>query len=195
MIAIGGAAVVAVAVGGWLLVRGLDGDASGSGAVGDAGAGARVATGGGDAGVRTTATPDGPPKRVEPIRQAPDSPDRPMPYRPAKFLRYSDGMPAKNAGDDDASPILERILQVTKPTGEQEASIRAAWRAHEDSRRVLVAKARPPSIGEPILDRDELAEVDRAFEELLAATLRHEQLARLALEMPPPEPEPEPPPP
>jgi hypothetical protein len=192
-IALVAAGVAGAAVGGWLVVHGLSrgtaGDAGLRGA-GDAGPSLGEA---GDAGPRTDppAGSGGPTRKVEPIRQAPDSPDRPMPYRPAKLLRYSDGLPSKDPAADDASPVLERILQVTRPDADQEPAIRAAWRAHEDGRRELLARARPPSIGEPVLDHAGVVELDRAFDELLAAILRHEQLARLALEMPPPELEPE----
>ena len=103
----------------------------------------------------------------------------------AACSRYAPGEPPEK--------LVARILAVTHATLDQETAIRAAWRAHEDGRRELLAKAPPASIGDPVLDPRELAELDAAFDELLAATLRHEQLARLALEMPPPEPEPDPP--
>ena len=91
---------------------------------------------------------------------------------------------------DDGSPILQRLLTVTSPSADQEATIRAAWRTHEEGRRVLLAAAHPPSIGDPILDRTGLAALDREFSDAVAEVLTPEQYLRLSLELAPPEPEP-----
>lgn len=124
------------------------------------------------------------------IRQDPGSPDRVQPYRPATYLRYSDGLPAQAAPDDERAPTILRLLQVTKANLDQETTIRAAWRVHENGRRVLLAQARPPSIGDPLLDHDGVAALDKAFDDAVRDALDNNQLARLELEMPPPEPEP-----
>lgn len=126
---------------------------------------------------------------VAPIRRDPAAGDRRQPYRPASFLRYSEGVPGA-PGTDEQSPILARLLTVTAASAAQEATLRAAWRRHEDGRRALLAQARPPSIGAPILDADGLAELDRAFTAVVDATLAEAQRRRLALELPPPDPPP-----
>ena len=122
---------------------------------------------------------------VPPIRQEPGAADRVQPYRPATYLRYSEGMPAQAAADDEDAPTILRLLQVTKASLDQETTIRAAWRVHENGRRVLVAAAPPPSIGDPWLDPAKLAELDHAFDDAVRDALDNNQLARLALEMPP----------
>ena len=185
MIGIVGVAALAV---GALAVR----EFRGGGAAAPRDAGARAPTL--DA---TSATPPGPATAgpVPPIRQDPTGPGRVMPYRPATYLRYSEGMPATDPAEDDGSPILQRLLTVTLPSGDQEATIRAAWRTHEEGRRVLVAAARPPSIGDPILDRTALAALDRQFSDAVSEVLTPEQYLRLSLELAPPEfepPQPEP---
>jgi hypothetical protein len=128
---------------------------------------------------------------VPPFRQDPTGPGRVMPYRPATYLRYSEGMPATDPAEDDASPILQRLLTVTLPSADQEATIRAAWRTHEEGRRVLRAAARPPSIGDPILDPVALATLDRELSDAVSEVLTPEQYLRLSVELAPPELEPE----
>ncbi|HVV84719.1 MAG TPA: hypothetical protein VHE35_16755, partial [Kofleriaceae bacterium] len=87
--------------------------------------------------------------------------------------------------DDPRSPTLDRILTVTRADDTQAKQVLRAWQAHEEGRRRLLAQAHPASIGEPVLDPAGLAELDRAFDGALAATLDAQQLARLSLEKPP----------
>lgn len=148
-----------------------------------------------DAGVRPRVPPPPVPpgSAVPPLVQPPGSADRVMPYRPATYLRWSEGLPAIDPAEDDRSPILDRLLAVTRADATQQHALRTAWRVHEEGRRRLLAAARPPSIGEPQLDRAGLAELDDAFEIVVQSTLDTRQLDRLSLERPPPEPdEPEP---
>lgn len=130
---------------------------------------------------------------VPPVRQDPGAAGRVMPYRPATYLRYSEGIPATDPGEDDSSPILQRLLSVTRASLDQEATIRAAWRTHEDGRRELLAAAPTPTTGDPILDASALAALDRAFSDAVDEVLTREQYTRLSFELAPPEPEPPPP--
>lgn len=132
------------------------------------------------------------PGPVPPVRQDPGAAGRVMPYRPATYLRYSEGLPSTEPAADDDSPILLRLLAVTRPTAIQEAAIRAAWRTHEAGRRDLLATAATPSIGDPILDRTALAALDRQFSDAVNEVLTPEQYSRLSFELAPPAPEPEP---
>ncbi|HVV81429.1 MAG TPA: hypothetical protein VHE35_00070 [Kofleriaceae bacterium] len=129
------------------------------------------------------------PERVAPIRQSPGGEGRVMPYRPATYLSYSAGLPSRDPAQDDSSPILRRLLTVTEATADQEARIRRAWRTHEDGRRVLLAAAPPPSIGDPVLEPTALASLDRQFSDSVSEILTPRQYYRLSFEFAPPAPE------
>lgn len=117
-------------------------------------------------------------------RQA-SEPQRAMPYRPASYLYYSEGRPAKTPSDDDAQATLQRILDVTQADAAQAAKIRASWRTHEDGRRVLWASAFPRMSGPRILDPEKLEELDSNFETDVFDVLRPPQRQRLSQELPP----------
>jgi hypothetical protein len=182
-----GGAVAAAAVGGYLVLSPLLRDSAPS----------KTATTGGaiDAGRPRSnqPLPGAAPGAVPPFRQDPAAVDRVQPYRPAKFLVWSEGVPSTNPADDDRASAIERLLEVTRADASQQHTLRAAWKLHEDGRRELLAKAHPPSIGLPVLDPAGLRELDRAFDEVVRSTLTDQQRERLALEQPPPAPE-EPPP-
>jgi hypothetical protein len=109
-----------------------------------------------------------------------------MAYRPASYLYYSAGSPAKDPRDDDNQPALRRIVEVTQPDGTQQEKLRAAWRIHEDARRVLWAEAYPRVSGPRMLDPAKLEVADAAFESAALNLLRPDQGERLSQEVPPP---------
>ena len=112
-----------------------------------------------------------------------------MPYRPAQVLRYSDAPVGKSTSDDDASPVLKRIVEVAKPDPAQEGKIRELWHKHEDGRRELLAAAPARLSGPPFLDRHKLNELDFKFEsQVLTQVLNPAQTVRLAQEIYPPKP-------
>jgi hypothetical protein len=106
-------------------------------------------------------------------------------YRPATYLRFSAGEPARDPGADAANPSLLRMLALVKADPEQEAQIRDLWKQHEDGRRALVPVNRRMS-GPTMLNPEKLRELDGALRAaLFSKVLRPEQAERLALELPP----------
>lgn len=128
-----------------------------------------------------------PPNPMDPAPMAgPGSAPRAMPYRPAQLLRYSGDSPAKSSGDDDSSPMLGRLFEVTHADAAQQAEIKTNWRTHEDRRRMLWAEAYPRVSGPRILDWKQVMQLDGVFDSALAKILRPAQRTRLLEEMPPP---------
>ena len=116
---------------------------------------------------------------------APPAP-RVMAYRPAKYLYYSSGSPAKTAAGDDDQPVLARIFEVTQADAAQRSQILAAWATHEDGRRGLWADSFPRRSGPRMLDPAKLGPLDAAFEAATLNILRPDQGQRLSQELPPP---------
>ena len=109
-----------------------------------------------------------------------------MPYRPASFLLYSDGKPAREAGaDDDAQPVLARIFEITHADPTQQVKIREFWHTHENGRRVLWAQAYPRVSGPRMLDPEKLEELDVEFESAMFGILQPSQKQALSQELPP----------
>lgn len=127
------------------------------------------------------------PVAVRPVPGAPP-PDAPrvMPYRPAKYLYYSEERPAREPSEDFDQPALKKILEVTQADATQQGKIRELWRSHEDARRVLWAKAPPRFSGPRMLDPEKLEELDSDFETAVFGVLQPAQKASLSQELPPP---------
>lgn len=130
------------------------------------------------------------PPNMEPPKPIPGAPPpnmpRMMPYRPAKYLLYSEDRPAKVAENDKSQKVLARIFDLTAADSTQQSKILEFWRVHEDGRRVLWASAYPRVSGPRMLDPEKLEELDSAFEDSLFGVLRPDQKASLSQELPPP---------
>ena len=109
-----------------------------------------------------------------------------MPYRPAKYLLYSEDNVFRHGESDFEQPVFKKIVELTKPDQRQESLLRAFWKIHEDQRRTLWAEAFPRVSGPRILDNAKLEDADLAFESSVFGVLRPEQQQDLRDEVPPP---------
>jgi hypothetical protein len=105
-------------------------------------------------------------------------------YRPANYLRLSNGEPARSPADDTDHATLRRIEALLQPDPQQSAKIGELWRTHEDGRRALLPVKKRLS-GPTLLDPEKLKVLDASLLGGLEQVLNPEQRQRLRLELAP----------
>ena len=114
-----------------------------------------------------------------------ENPTGEAPMIPPKFT-LSERRPSRDPANDDSSPTLQKIIEVTAASPAQQGKIRDLWRKHEEARRELIAHMMPSVAPPEVKLKLELEAVDGEFEiALVRDVLGRGQIDRLLAEIHP----------